>query len=472
MKIFKLLSAVGMAALLVATLGGSAMAYHDGGVARCEGCHTMHNSLKGAVQSQKVNSDGTKSPIGTIANAPGSFLLQGSDQSSTCLNCHQAADTVVGLKAATPLSKNNSYHISTAGATVAGGAQVPVELTPGGDFAWLRYAFSWTLPRNGSSAKQTHGHNIVASDYGYAVDPDRATAPGSTLAYPSNKLYCISCHDPHGKYRIVDASGTVAGGTNVATPLPTDGSGSYGTSALNGGAAPTATTAVGVYRLLAGKGYEPMSMENGGTTYAFNANAPVAVSPSNYNHSEQTNPVRVAYGSGMSEWCANCHDQFLNSADAGVNHRHPAGAGAKFTAAIADNYNKYVSTGSLGANSTNSYNSIVPFETGDGYTNIATLNGQASIDGSQMGGPSTSNNVMCLSCHRAHASGFDSMMRWNNSYQYLMGDNNSAWPNTGDAEGIANGRTSAELQVAYYDRLPGVFSPYQRSLCNKCHIKD
>lgn len=34
-----------VAALLVAA---PAFAFHDGGVAQCEGCHTMHNSLGGA----------------------------------------------------------------------------------------------------------------------------------------------------------------------------------------------------------------------------------------------------------------------------------------------------------------------------------------------------------------------------------------------------------------------------------------
>jgi len=452
MSISKYLSAIGMAALLVVGMGGSAMAYHDGGVARCEGCHTMHNSLKGTVMTK----DST-GPVGAVGTAfP--YLLQGTDQSSTCLNCHEAGDTTVDMGT----SKDNSYHISTKGATKSG--QVPVELTPGGDFAWVRgtaFDFSWTLPRSGSSKTTTHGHNIIAAGYGYTAETVNTTgkAPGGT--YPTTNLGCISCHDPHGKYRVLDAAGTIG-----TSGLPTDGSGSYG-------AAPTATEAVGVFRILGGVGYQPKSLTG---SYAFTADPPAATAPSKYNHTEMSanypTQTRVAYGSGMSEWCANCHTQMHNDSYP-TNLRHPAGNNAKFPQYIADNYNKYVKTGDISGLIASSYNTLVPFETGDGNDTAGKGNMVTLVTNSDMGGPTTSNNVMCLSCHRAHASSFDSMMRWNNANQYLMGDNNSAWPDTSaDPEAIAQGRTAAQMQNAYYGRPASVFALYQRSLCNKCHIKD
>ena len=52
------------------------------------------------------------------------YLLVGSDQSSTCLNCHENAT-------------GGSYHMSTSQAVMdlAGG---PNNYTAGGDFGWLR----------------------------------------------------------------------------------------------------------------------------------------------------------------------------------------------------------------------------------------------------------------------------------------------------------------------------------------------
>jgi len=88
--------------------------------------------------------------------------------------------------------------------------------------------------------------------------------------------------------------------------------------------------------------------------------------------------------------------------------------------------------------------------------------------------------VMCLSCHRAHASGFDSATRWENEAEfitYVNAANAPAWPGTDNAPAQGNaqyarGKTMAETQASYYDRPVTVFGAYQRSLCNKCHAQD
>src|SRR5512146_2081066 len=104
MKASKILAA---AAMLTLAASGSAFAFHDGGVAYCEGCHTMHNSSG----NQAMNK-------GKAVLTGVQYLLQGSDQSSTCLNCH-----------ASTAAKAGSYHILTSDA-VAGG-QAPANYTPG-----------------------------------------------------------------------------------------------------------------------------------------------------------------------------------------------------------------------------------------------------------------------------------------------------------------------------------------------------
>ncbi|WP_136513815.1 cytochrome C [Geomonas edaphica] len=452
MKAAKSLTA---AAVLTLLASGSAFAYHDGGVAYCDGCHTMHNS------------SGNKA-MGTGSNATQlkgvTYLLQGSDQSSTCLNCH-----------ATTSAKAGSYHIMTTDA--AAGGTVPSNYTPGGDFAWVKETFNYNSHGTPTtSLGERHGHNVVAADFGITPDSTLSTAPGGN--YPAANLACSSCHDPHGKYRIVDASGTVQrpvvagtgynGANDVAVSLPINGSGSYG-------AAPTTTEAVGVYRLLGGPGYLPDSVAGVAGIQPFAALPPYAVAPATYNRSEASTDTRVAYGTGMSEWCANCHTNIHNSTanyDGGTSLIHPASSDSTLGANILANYNAYVSSGNFGGTVAGAYTSMVPFE--EGTNNRANLALHSVNDGSQKGGADSNSNVMCLSCHRAHASGWDSMTRWTNKTEFLTVA--GAYPGTDStntsAQSYGLGRTMNEVQATFYQRPATVYATYQRSLCNKCHAKD
>ena len=428
-----------VAALALIGLVSQASAYHDGGVARCSGCHTMHNS---AVSSTGVDgvmaksfAAGVGSPGGTVGNG-NQYLLIGATQSETCLNCHNKAAT-------------GSYGVSS----IAAGVTVPAQMGPGGDFMWITKTFTWTS--HGSpqtSAGQRHGHNINAPGFGYNTDPNIATSPGGS--YSAANLHCSSCHDPHGRYRILDATGTIG-----TTGLPIAESGSYP------GNNPTADAAVGVYRLLGGKSYSPKSL-SGSHSFSSLVDPPAALAPNTYNKLNAGLDVRVAYGSGMSEWCANCHGGFHNE-DVDTNFRHPAGNGAEL-GDIAATYDSYVKSGDLTGIPSTSYLSLVSFETGDtnttdGRTAMGTL---AVSDGSQKGGPSATSNVMCLTCHRAHASGWDSMARWNTTTTMIVENDSYV-----DAD-IAQGRNEAEATRAYYDIPATQFATFQRSLCNKCHAKD
>src|SRR5690349_13616088 len=84
-------------------LSTPAWAFHAGGVAECEGCHTMYNSYEWKIIEKE---DGTAVPLATKSHA-GPFLLKANDQSGSCLNCHES----------TP----GSYHISTPGVTAKSG---------------------------------------------------------------------------------------------------------------------------------------------------------------------------------------------------------------------------------------------------------------------------------------------------------------------------------------------------------------
>jgi hypothetical protein len=438
MKATKILAAAAVFSLATA---GSALAFHSGGVAECEGCHSMHNSFEGSANV-----------TGMAQYQSGPFLLKANDQSGSCLNCHQANDTAP-----------SGYHISTGGVTPYDSTS-PVEMTPGGDFAWLKKTMNITI--RGTTAVDgnegdRHGHNIVAQDFGYAVDKTLTTAPGGT--YPANQLACSSCHDPHGRYR------RFADGSQSTTGLPIFGSGSY-TSSIS----PTAgVSAVGVYRILAGVGYQPKSLAG---SFAFVNQVPDAVAKSSYNGTSSDVKTAanqkdlVAYGQGMSEWCANCHTAMhLDTYTSGTSNLvHPAGNGAKLTASIAGNYNSYVSSGIMTGTGTN-YSALAPFEIGSGdYTVLKAFVAAPTA-------ASTSNNVNCLSCHRAHASGFESMARYSliNEFMTVADASNVAIYDTSTTENKVNyGYNATQQQNAYNGRPASVFGPYARNYCNKCHAKD
>jgi len=424
-QIFPLLATL---ILVVTTHSDPVEAFHSGGVGDCIGCHSIHR------------------PDGRIAGTgnDNSIALMVSDPGSTCLKCHLNVGE----------NRPNSYMIATADEDMPPGIP-PAQLSPGGDFGWLKKNYRWGMgggDGGGSSPGERHGHNVVALDYRFAPDAGRTTAPGGS--FPAARLSCISCHDPHGKYRrLADGSVGTAG-------IPIQASGSYDTSPD-----PSGDGAVGVYRLLGGKGYVS-SLYDGAP---FTSDPPAAVSPENYNRPEDRGDTRVAYGKGMSEWCSNCHPAQLGGT--GRGKAHPAGNNVKFTAVVAANYNSYMASGNLAGNSATSYSSMVPFEMGS--ADYAVLKGAAGPSGGQTTGPGTSSNVMCLTCHRAHASGWDHGARWNMNAEFLV--YNGQFPGSDDSTvpaGISQGRTRAEIRKMFYERPATAYASYQRSLCNKCHAKD
>lgn len=370
-------------------------------------------------------------------------MLIATDSSSTCLTCHQQA----GDK--TPVD----YHVSTAESDMPNGSP-PVQLTPGGDFGYLKKNYQWNAVDGGAgnqSPGERHGHNIVAADYGFTADSTFLTAPGGT--YPAAGMSCTSCHDPHGKYR------RFTDGTTGSTGLPVNSSGSYNTSPD-----PTKDAAVGVYRLLAGTGYSRSSSGNN----SFRYDPPAAVAPAEYNRAETNTDTRVAYGSGMSEWCTNCHNNLGGSNN---TPGHPAGNLLKMSSRMVANYNSYVASGNVSGNRTNSYTSMVPFEMGT--SDYSVLKRTASIDGSMTAGPDTNSNVMCLTCHRAHATAWDKAGRWNMKSGFLVYNGDFPGMDRTDVPAqFSQGRTKAETRRAFYDRPANRYSIYQRSLCNKCHTMD
>jgi hypothetical protein len=407
MKVAKVTLFALLAALVAVGMSTTAYSFHSGGVAECGGCHSMHSPAAG-----------------------GSFLMVGTDQSSTCLSCHEhAGDT-----------GPSSYHVSTAEADMPAGT-APLQRTPGGDFGWLKKTYTFVV-RGTTNVEEgaTHGHNIVATDMGYNPDTTNTTAPGGT--FTSSDLACNSCHDPHGKYR------RLSDGTIATDGAPIIGSGSYNTSAV-----PATGQAVGAYRLLAGALYSKAAFPG----------VPAAKTPSAYNRTEATTQTRTAYGVAATgghatwgNWCGTCHGDMHSTG----NYVHPVDQGLGST--VAGLYGTYVKSGDMGGTPANSFTSLVPFSENTG--DYATLATHALNTDAQLGGPGSSDQVNCMSCHRAHATGFPEMLRWNMENEFMV--------KNGIYQTTERGRSTAEAAAGYYDRPVTQFASYQRVLCNKCHAQD
>ena len=318
---------------------GTALAFHEGGVANCGGCHVSHDS----------------SGVSGIGLDP--LLLKGPSPSDVCLSCHaRATSSVFGSDPLSPPPERGA-----------------------GNFVFLLEdnlnddTDGATDPIPGDAA----GHNLAAPGNGLSVDPRYAVAPGGTFL--AADMGCTSCHDPHGNdnFRMLHSVGPVMGGLATFTwPAPqADGIG-----------------------LL----------------------------------TEEAQDNHTAYRSGMSDWCGNCHGQYHDSGNPAFEH--PSGETLDTTER--DEYNLYDGPANPdGGFEATAYLAEVPFED-PGNTTTSTA------------GPSAAGQIMCLTCHRAHASSAPASGRWDFNVTLLQDD------------GVVSG--SYPIPDPYA-------SPDQGQLCRKCH---
>ncbi len=271
--------------------------------------------------------------------------------------------------------------------------------TPGGDFFWLSKNY---LAGDYISFGDMHGHNIIAAAHHLTQDGMRVVAPSvGGPPYQAEWLACTSCHDPH---------------------LTRSGPGT-------------------VYRLLGGQGYDGGGKASG---FAFMNPAPIAKPsrPSFGDWLPESDANHPDYISGMSEWCTNCHSGYLSN----KNLSHPAGPMARLKD-LANIYRQSVKTMSSGGGQAAAYDFLVPFERGEGG------------NGGNAAGPNPSANVMCLTCHRAHASPFKAIGRWDLKIK----------------TGLANSPvlTSPEGIHAYYGHsITNRYGDRKKTLCVLCHPVD
>lgn len=194
-----------LAAAAVLATGAPALAFHDGGVAACNGCHTMHNSQNG--QPMNFNAAGT-GPGTAVGFGYPNLLLYG-NKSDVCIRCHAG---------------EGSYHIWSASPSAPSAVNAN---RGGGDFVFLQED-NINDGRNGHLAANfipgyKSGHSVISGIKGTLVDPVNTTAPGGT--YAARDLACTSCHDPHGTaaYRLLYQAGQNAGTAHYTATLVADG---------------------------------------------------------------------------------------------------------------------------------------------------------------------------------------------------------------------------------------------------------
>lgn len=324
-----------VAAGVALVLHGSVHAFHDGGVANCNGCHIMHEE--------------------TVAG--GGSLLLGDNASDLCLSCHAE-----GL-----------------GAVLGSDPLIPPAEKGAGNFVFLLEdnlndaPDGATNPIRGEAA----GHSVVVPGRGLLPDSRNAVSPGGT--FPSSQLGCTSCHDPHGNasFRML-----------------------YGTGTIQGGLATFAFPSIDA------RGIRLSGVESNG------------------NH--------TAYRAGVSNWCANCHGNYHETSFAGFEHP----GDHNMSGATSPQYNRYDGDDRpTSGTQTTAYLADVPFE-----------DPTAAVNSTQ--GPQGASRVMCLTCHRAHASSAPSAGRWDFNVALLEDDG----------------------AVSQSYAIPNPYnSPAQGTLCTKCH---
>jgi hypothetical protein len=167
--------------------------------------------------------------------------------------------------------------------------------------------------------------------------------------------------------------------------------------------------------------------------YTFTNAAPEAAGLSVFFGAE-SNASHTAYQGGMSAWCGNCHGDFHDNTLSDLIHP----SGSTLGGTIAQTYNLYNGTSDItGGTQADAYLAMVPFE-------------DAANTTTSTAGPSASSRVMCLTCHRAHATSAPDAGRWDFSVTLL------------DEDGLESSSYA----------IPNPFDANQRSLCNKCHRKD
>jgi hypothetical protein len=371
--------------------------YHSYDGLVCYDCHTIHNSEDGAPIAA-----GAGGSIGPYAR-----LLKQPTVTDICLQCH--------LYPASSAFK--------APAVMTPNGVLPSNLAlPGGDFYWSGGTGPGAAPRKGHNPGKSLGVQAMTM----TSDSALSVSPGGS--YPTSNWDCATCHDPHNRFGENVAAwrqlkrkinGIVHTGEETVVA---------GVESFGGNQGPTT------------QGYEPIRSNSRGdlrggvneTNYVNTRKDGNALEGAKlYPPLAESDTNKNVYRGGFSSFCAVCHGDFhggnveIRNADNGKTRagsawlRHPTNVtinqstGSKYGI---DTY-KAVVTNAQGNNPNPSgYDWKYPMVKGDAVftvkTNVASANDPSTL--------AATDRIMCLTCHKAHASKYENMTRWDtNAHSFI-----------------------------------------------------
>lgn len=341
--------------LALAGTAGLAAALAAGTVsaADCSACHTMHNSQNNAPMR-------TTTSGGTNLAEPLPVLLL-----DTCVGCHSGTNaTDPSLLTTTKQPKVNAI----AGAPGYMNFGVAGNSLAGGDFWWVGA---------GGDAK---GHNVLGIDGADAVLGNLPPGGGGI----GSQLQCAGITGCHGN--------TVDSGIDAL-----DGAHHAPHNNQQAMTAATATTVGTSFRYL-------LNVQGGEDT---NWEWSAAANDHNQYVGFARNAATLQAGT-LSNMCARCHGAFHNTAN------------GSDTFGINENNNDFAAVGSWIRHPTDY---AMGNTAGSQYASYAAYSLQAPVgrtvgtlnDGLTNVGDANHRIVLCVSCHRAHGSPYNDILRWNYS---------------------------------------------------------
>lgn len=389
--------------------GPNTQQYHSYDGLICTDCHTLHNSDGGARIA------GNKAQAGATDWAPGPFreLLKKGDWTDMCLSCHKqgyntsATADLVGVE--------NTGWTAPIVMTVDGVDPAGASL-PAGDFY-----YSNLDPKKGHNPAFTKGSLAAATAKLMAADPTLgSTPPGGTIG--DGEWSCHSCHGMHSRF-----SGSYTAYRQIKRTV---------NGILLTGKTTTAAAGVETYTGAA---------ENTAAGYeAILSNSRGDIQGTNYvNVRKDGNPLEGAdlladygdtnknvYRGGFSSFCAACHGDFhggngetrtadnANTRQSGAWVRHPTNVamnevGSKYGIATY----KVVVTNAQGTNPNPvGYDWKYPLIQPDADFTVKSTVASATDPLTAIG----ASRLACLTCHKAHASQYENMVRWDaNAHSFI-----------------------------------------------------
>lgn len=386
--------------------GSNAVAKVSG---QCADCHTMHSMQ-----------DGT-----ALADGNGRALTKGD-----CIGCHTGSNGTAGGMGNTPFVTSTTPPLYGpdygADGTLINKDGVPGATLAGGTFYYVAQGNAHSKGHNvkGLGGSDNPDTNITPANVppGWIYEWGNSGIATGTDAnnWTTNQLTCAGTYGCHGGHEHADDFADISGAHHGDD------------SEIDG------TSTVKSFRFLKGIiGYEDADWEYSRSNTDHNQYYGAAHTTKSQVNAERT-LGNAGVGQGISTFCGTCHGNFhsgsaddliiYGSDDGAIGSapwlRHPTDyALATAVTSGALEYSDY--SGMDGA--VGQYNVIAPVATSNLTGNVVAAGNVVTT--SVTSSPETS-IVNCLSCHRAHGSPYDDLLRWNYA-DIQAGQVDNKWANKG-----------------------------------------